>query len=309
MENFWIVARQVWILFTLIGVGAVCRRIKMVDEASSRCMTNILLYIVTPCLIVDAFQRPFEPALLGQLGIAFGIAFLVHVAVITLAHLAVRRGDIRRTSVLKTAIVFSNAGFMGIPLEQALFGEKGVFFGIVYVAMFNLFIWSWGLHTTRGVQERTHMRTLIFNPGTIGLGLGLLFFLLSVRLPDIVAQPVSMMAALNTPLAMLLIGYFLAGANPVRVLVDPGALAVGVMRLLVAPLLLIAALYPFRAHLDREMMLALVTASSAPVAAMVAMFAAKFGRDVELGVALVCGSTLASLVTMPAAVAFAMAVL
>jgi predicted permease len=81
------------------------------------------------------------------------------------------------------------------------------------------------------------------------------------------------------------------------------------VRLVVFPLLLVAALYPFRSSLSRDMMLALVTAASAPVAAMVAMFAARYGRDVELGVGLVSGTTLASVITMPAVVAVAMALL
>lgn len=309
MENFWIVARQVWILFALIGVGVLCRRTKMIDEPASRGLVNLLLYAVTPCLIIDVFQRPFDAALFGQLAVAFVIAFLAHAAAIMLAYLTVRPGATSRTGVLKLATVFSNAGFMGIPLEQAVLGDKGVFFGIVYVAVFNLIMWSWGVRTMRGGGCAPVGRAMFINPGTVGLAVGLPLFLFSVRLPEIVATPVSMLAGLNTPLAMLLIGYHLAGARLKETLRLPAAYTAGTVRLLLYPLLLTGALYPLRAHLDREMMLSLVTAASAPVAAMVAMFAAKYGRDVELGVGLVSGTTLASLLTMPAVIAFAMAAL
>ena len=72
---------------------------------------------------------------------------------------------------------------------------------------------------------------------------------------------------------------------------------------------MVALLFPLRAHFPREMMLALVTAASAPVAAMVSMFASKFERDVDLSVGLVSGTTLLSIFTMPPVIALAMEVL
>ena len=82
-----------------------------------------------------------------------------------------------------------------------------------------------------------------------------------------------------------------------------------VVRLVICPLLVIAALYPFRQALDRNMMLAMAVAASAPVAAMVSMFAAKFRRDVDVSVAVVSGTTLLSILTMPVVIALAMTVL
>ena len=108
---------------------------------------------------------------------------------------------------------------------------------------------------------------------------------------------------------MLVIGFYLAGADFRRVIRLPAAYFASAVRLLVFPLAMVAALYPLRAHFPREMMLALVVAASAPVAAMVSMFASKFGRDVDLSVGLVSGTTLLSILTMPPVIAFAMSVL
>jgi len=89
----------------------------------------------------------------------------------------------------------------------------------------------------------------------------------------------------------------------------PSAYLAAAVRLIVYPLAMVALLFPLRAHFPREMMLALVTAASAPVAAMVSMFASKFERDVDLSVGLVSGTTLLSILTMPPVIAFAMEVL
>lgn len=311
MESFFAVARQVAALFVLMGFGALLRRAKLVGDAAVDGFVNVLILVVTPCLIVDVFQRPFETSALESLGMAIAVAVAGHVAAIGVSLLLVRHRDedVRRTLLL--AAVFSNAGFMGIPLEQALLGDKGVFFGAAYVIVFNLFMWSWGLKVMKkdGEGRGGEVWKMVLNPGTVGIALGLPLFLLSLRLPSFLAVPVHHIANLNTPLAMIVIGYGLVGAKLGRVVRNPAVYVASFIRLVGYPLLVVAALCPFRDHLDRDMMLAVVVSSSAPVAAMVSMFAAKFRRDVDTGVAVVSGTTLLSVLTMPVVVAVAMEVL
>jgi len=317
MQNLATVAAQVGVLFALMAVGAVCRRVRLVDETSAKGMVNILLFVVTPCLIVDSFQRPFDPSMMHGFFWAFAIASFAHVAVILFARLF-SRGDDRSRPVLRLSMAFSNAGFMGIPLEQAILGAEGVFYGIVYVVVFNFFMWSWGLYEMKSKAERgkskvgfraIDLRPMVVNPGTVGIAIGLPLFFASVSLPSIVKAPVGLLAGLNTPLAMLVIGFYLAGADFRRVVRMPSAYLAAAVRLVAYPLAMVALLFPLRAHFPREMMLALVTAASAPVAAMVSMFASKFDLDVDLSVGLVSGTTLLSIITMPPVIAFAMAVL
>ena len=317
MQNLLTVAAQVCVLFALMAVGALCRRLRLVDAAAVKGMVDVLLHVVTPCLIVDAFQRPFDPSMKRGFAWAALVAFLVHSAAILAARLC-PFGDAGSRPVLRLAMVFSNAGFMGIPLEQAILGAEGVFYGIVYVVTFNVFIWSWGLCEMRGAGEPSRLcpsgrrmgwadiRPMVLNPGTVGIGVGLPLFLFSAELPSVVRAPVNMLAALNTPLAMLVIGFYLAGADFRRVVRTPSAYFAAAVRLAGCPLAALGALYLLRARLPREMMLAMVVASSAPVAAMVSMFASKFGRDVDLSVGLVSGTTLLSVLTMPPVIAFAM---
>ena len=318
MENLVTVARQVAILFVLMGFGAGMRKAGFFRENAIDGIVNILILVVTPCLIVDVFQRPYDPGQLRSLGIAFALAVLVHLALIALARLVVRHRseDVRRPLLL--AAVFSNAGFMGVPLEQAVLGDDGVFYGVVYVVVFNLFMWSWGLRTMcgegngeqgTGNRERGNRGKMIVNPGTVGIALGAPLFFLSVKLPAVIAVPVHHMANLNTPLAMIVIGYALAGAEFGKVLRTGAVYVAAAVRLVICPLLVIAALYPFHRSLDRNMMLALVIAASAPVAAMVSMFATKFRRDVDTAVSVVSGTTLLSILTMPVVIALAMSVL
>lgn len=306
IDNFLIVAQQVAVLFVLMGFGAVMRKAGFFKENAIDGIVNILLLVVTPCLIIDVFQRPFDPAKLKGLGCAFVLAVLIHVVLIVFSRFVVRHRNENVRRPLRLAAVFSNAGFMGIPLEQAILGDAGVFYGVVYIVVFNLFMWSWGLKTMSGGMNRLKMWV---NPGTVGLVLGAPFFFLSMKLPTVIGIPLHHMANLNTPLAMIVIGYALAGAEFGKVLRTGSVYVATLVRLVICPLLVIAALYPFRHALDRNMMLAMTVAASAPVAAMVSMFASKFNRDVDVSVAVVSGTTLLSILTMPVVIAFAMGIL
>ena len=308
MQNLLVVASQVGVLFALMGIGALCRRFRLLDGTAVKGIVNVLILIVTPCLIIDVFQRPFDPSMMHGFAWAVLLAFLVHAVLVAVAHLLPCRADDSRP-VLRLAVVFSNAGFMGIPLEQAIIGAEGVFYGAVYIVMFNVFIWSWGLHEMSGKGGLSSARQMMVNPGTVGIAVGLPLFLLSASLPAAIRTPVSMLAGLNTPLAMLVIGFHLAGADYRRVMHTPVAYIAALVRLVAFPLAMIAVLYPFRGCLPREMTLALVIAGSAPVAAMVTMFAAKFGRDVDLSAGLVSGTTLMSMLTMPPLIALALELL
>lgn len=306
MENFLTVAAQTAVLFALMGVGAVCRRTKLVGDEAARGMVNVLLLIVTPALIIDVFQRPYDPGMIRALATALAVVLALHFAMIAASLAVIRHRSESTRVVLQVAAVFSNAGFMGIPLEQAILGERGVFFGVMYVVVFNLLMWSWGLMV---MGARADWRMMLVNPGTVGLAAGLPLFFFSLELPEVLSVPVGMLADLNTPLAMIVTGYYLAGARLGRVLTEPAAYVSGAFRLIVCPLAVIAALLPFSGSLDRDMMLAVVIPASAPSAAMVTMFAAKFGRDVDMAVGSVSVTTLLSMLTMPSLIAFAMALM
>ena len=324
MDNFFTVAGQVAILFALMGVGAALRKAKLLTDGAIEGMVNLLILVVTPCLIVDVFQRPFSPEMLSGLGLAFLIALLGHVAVILIAYLAVRHRDENVCRPMRLAAVFSNAGFMGLPLEQAILGDTGVFYGVVYVVVFNLVMWSWGYGVMKNEKGKVKseadcgtrdFRSSFFNihsvvnPGTVGIAFGLPLFFCSAKLPAIVGTPVHLIAGLNTPLAMMVIGFCLVSAKLGKVARMPVVYVATAIRLVAYPLLVIAAMYPFRHRLDHTMMVAITVSASAPVAAMVSMFATKFGRDVDTSVAVVSGSTLLSILTMPPVVALAMSVL
>ena len=302
-ENFILIAQQVLVLFILIAVGFACGKTGMITEHASKKMTDIVLYVVTPCVIVNAFQRDFSFELLGQMLLAAGIAAVILTLSIVLVKLVFHNKDIARRKVLQFAVVFSNCGFMSLPLQNALLGEDGLFFGSIFVAVFNVFCWTYGLLDMSGDKKQLSAKKLALNPGIIGVVVGTILFVCSLRLPVVLAEPVKHLANLNTPLPMLIIGFYLSNAKLKKAFTDGGAYLAMALRLAVIPVAVLFAMAPF--GLNRNMVIAFVIACSAPTAATTTMFAAKFSRDVELSVSVVAASTLLSIVTMPLAVSLA----
>ena len=309
LDNLLLVSKQVGVLFVLMTVGCLCNRCRLLNAVAIKGVTGLLMLIVTPCVIIHSFiQQTFSPSLLGDLGWALAVAVFAHVIGSAIALICLHDRDARREGVLRFAAIFSNAGFMGLPLEYAILGADGVFFGAMYVVVFNLVCWTWGVAVMcRGAA--TNLRSILVNPGTVGVALGLPFFLFSVTPPEVVGRPIQMLADLNTPLAMIMVGWYLAEADLRPVLCRGAVYGVAALRLLVVPLAVIGALVGLRAcvpTLNPVMAVAIVTAASAPVAALTTVIAVRFDRDVTTATGLVSGTTLLSILTMPPIVGFAL---
>lgn len=303
LQNFLTVGQQVLIIFILIAVGFICGKTKLIKEEGAACLTNIVLYAVTPCLMIEAFQRDFDASMLTNLLITAAAAVGVHLLSILIAALCIHDKDKSRRTVLRFSVVFSNCGFMCLPLEQALLGDDGVFYGGVFVAVFNIVLWSYGLVMMSGDKKQLSIKRLALNPGIMGVLIGLVFFVFSIRLPEIIMSPISFLADLNTPLPMLVIGYYLYKSNLIDAVKDVKSYIAIALRLIVIPILSLAILY--LCGMRGTLLLSTVIAASAPVAASTTMFATKFNKDVAASVNLVSLSTIFSILTMSLIVGFA----
>lgn len=303
IDNFLMIAQHVLVLFILIGVGFICGKKGVLNDSSSKKLTDIVLYVVTPCVMISAFSREFSVELLGNILITACCAGAIMGVTILMCMLIFRDKDISRRKVLSFSAIFSNCGFMSLPLQRAVLGEDGWFYGSIFVAVFNIIVWTYGLVMMSGDKKQLSIKKLVFNPGIVGVVIALIIFVLKIKLPIIILEPVEYLSSLNTPLPMLIIGFYLSQANFKKAFTDAGAYISMAIRLIIVPLLSALVLSLF--DIDPAIMVACVIASSAPTAATTTMFSAKFNRDVELSVSIVASTTLLSIVTMPLVVAFA----
>lgn len=290
------VARQVAVLFLLIAAGFALSKYKLVDERGADQFVNLLFYAVTPAVILYSFQSvDFSPETSLSLLIMAGGALLAHLAGVLVAFLVFFKRKGAGGALYRTSVIFSNCGFMSLPLADALLGAKGVFLVSVYVAVNNLIIWTVGVKMFS--PGRISVKKALFNPGVVGILLGLPLFLLRIHLPDTILSAVGHLSNLNTPVAMLIIGFYLANAS-LKFEKGDGAMWIAVAcRLCAVPSICLLLFWIF--GIPGDILTALMIPASAPVAAIVMMFTSKFDGDTHTASRIVPISTLVSIFTMP----------
>ena len=300
LQDFLTVATQVLMLFLLIGVGVLCAKTKLLSDGAVKALANLVLYIATPCVIVKSCIREFDPTMLWGFLTVVAVAAVTHGGLVLLAKVVFRDSEEDRRRVFRVATVFSNAGYMAIPLQQAILGDLGVFYCAAYVIVFNVFLWTYGLAEMSG-ERKLSLRQLALNPGVIGVVVGILLFVLPIPVPTMLADGIGHLAALNTPVPMLIVGYYLAQTDLLAALKDGRGWLCIVLRVLVTPLVALGGLLlcGVRGDLLTSCMICIAT----PVATACTMFATRFDRNPRLSVNLVSLSTIVSVVTLPLMVA------
>lgn len=304
LDSFLTVGQQVVYLFVIVLVGYVLGRVKLMNDAVSLGMSNLVLFVVNPAVTIFSFQRPREAEGFRNFCLVIVLAAAIHLVSIAIAHLCIRDADADRRSIYRFSVVMSNCGFMGYPLEEAMLGPIGIFYGSAYSAVFSLVIWTYGLRLISGAKGRISLRALVLNPGIIGLTIALSLYLSQIRLPGLVLTPLSYLSALNTPVPMLIVGYQLSKVDFRAVFRSGSFWLATALRLLVVPAAALA--LGLAAGLERGVLTVLVIAASTPPAAMLSMMANKYSREKALPAAVVAAETVLSVLTMPVIVGLAM---
>lgn len=278
-------------MFLILLVGVLAIRTKTVSPGLTQGLSSLLLNIVMPCMILMSYQVEFDFLLLQGLALTAGLSALSFGAAIAVARLAVREGP--DSAVEKLAIGYSNCGFIGIPLANAVLGSQGVLYITAYIL-----IWSHGVLLMKGSAGtlRETVRNLI-QPSLVAILVSLVLFLANVRLPAVLANPLDMLGDMNTPLAMLISGMNLAGSDLWGSLRRPRPYQIAALKLLVIPLLTALILRLF--HPDPLISMTIVLATACPTGAMGTMFAVQYHKNSAYASELFTISTVLSLVTIP----------
>ena len=214
MELAQITAGQVVMLFLLMGTGIAAVKTGVLKPEGKQTLSNLLVYLVVPAMIVNSYRMEFSMEILHNLLAAFGMSLLALLigTGITLA-LTARRKD-SRTPIFRFACIFSNAAYMGFPLISALFGSEGLLYASAYVTVFNILLWTMGYGFVSGSSDpKEVLRSLLHTPVLYAMVIGLCIYLLQIPVPQLIAQPLELMANMTTPLSMVITGMLLAAGD------------------------------------------------------------------------------------------------
>lgn len=289
-----ILLKQIIIMFLLIAVGYLLCRKKMITLSGSGEIGKILLNVVIPVVIINSFwtQRTAEKT--QALVFSAVVSLVVMMVAAVMASLIYGKKD----GIACFSDAFSNAGFIGIPLVQAVVGADAVFYISVMIVLINFLQWTYGVYVITGDSSVMKPSSVIHNPIVIAVLIGIIIYFLNVPRFSMADTLISNITCINTPLAMFNSGVYLAQSSMIKMVQSRKAWMVSITRLLIIPIVtaFVLKVIPFG---TQEMKVAIMLAAACPVGSNVAIFAQQHKKDYRSAVEQVCLSTLLCLLTIP----------
>lgn len=300
---FLILSKQILKMLLLILVGFLCYRKKLIDTQGNRALSNLLLMVVNPCVIVDAFQTEFSAHLLNGLLWSLLLAFFTHIIGILAGKLLFPARQNPDYTVEQFCCMYSNCGFMGIPLISGILGSEGVLYITAYVVVFNLFCWTHGLLLMNGHASVKELKKVLVSPVILAIFAGLFLFMTRIQLPVVLSDSIGYLADMNTPLGMLIAGIALAESDLMTALKNRRLYLVASVKLLLIPGIM-AVLLAF-VPLNYNVLCTILVASACPAATTGTMFALRYHANYKHASEIFAFTTVACLITIPVIVSIA----
>lgn len=300
---FYATINQVLVLFFTMMIGFGAKKLKYVDNQLNKGLSNLVLQVALPAMIIKSMQFPFSHDLLLDSLKVIGISLLVYSIAIGFSFIYPKIIKVEGTKkdVYQFVLIFSNVAFIGYPIINAIYGDIGVFYTALYNIPFNFILLTVGVYvicrSSSVEREKADFKKILLHPGIIAVFLGFGFFLLSIQLPSAIYETLDIVGSTTTPLSMLIIGSFLADIPFKEVLQEEKILLLAFARLLILPIIAWGVLYIIGL---RGLLLGIpVVLTGMPAAANTAVFATLYDSDQYLASKSVFITTLLSLITIP----------
>lgn len=289
-------------IFILILPGLLFRKKDIITDEQNSGLSSIVVNLTWPCLVIDAMQIPFDSQVMTD-SARITVVTLIIFAVLAVASIPlVKMLRVSRTKqyLIMFMFLFGNTGFIGLPVIKALYGSDALFYAAIVEVINDILLFTVGImliQLSAGAKLRMDPKQII-SPGLIGVFIGLILFLLNIRLPDVIAQPIAMVGDATTPLTMFVIGGQLAALKFKDVVGDWKVYGVIFMRLLVIPLI---ALGIVRLCMGEFTLLekVIVISFAMPAAAASAIFSKQYKGEESFATKSVLMTTVCSILTIP----------
>lgn len=309
MELSLICVKQIAVMFILVSLGFLCGKKGLINKETNSKLSNFVLEVVNPILIFMSYQQDFNIELLFGLGLSVLLGFISYGIMILLLAFLYRKNKTDEGRVEQFAAVYSNCAFMGIPLINGLFGAEGVFYLTGYVTVFNIMVWTHGVISFGGKEQKTSLKKVLTSPAIIATMLGLVTFLIRPVLSEIsfptfvnaavgvVLSAADYVGGMNTPLAMLCAGVTISQTVIGEHIRNMGVYRAAFLRLIVCPVLfwLIFRWFP----IPHMVFMVVMAAAGCPAAATGTMFAIRYKKCPEMAAVIFAVTTLLSAATLP----------
>ncbi|MBQ8966748.1 MAG: AEC family transporter [Ruminococcus sp.] len=283
-------------MFIILVIGLGCSMKGVITKEGNKQLSAVELHIINPLLIFMSYQSDYSSKLLHGLLWSFLLAAVSFGVTIGLSTLMISKKRPEH-SLERFSAVYSNCGFVGIPLIRGIYGDEGVLYLTAYITLFNVLVWTHGLMTMKESRDMKSFLKALRSPSVVAVGIGLVFYLLQIRLPELLYTPLKYVSDMNTPLAMLIAGSAAAQTDIRKAFKNKGLYLVSAMKLLIMPLSALAVMALIPAPTMVRMVV--LIAAACPVATTGTMFAIQYDKNPERCSEFFAVTTLLSGLTLP----------
>lgn len=281
---------MVIVLFIIMLIGVLLGKMKVINSESRSTISFLIINVSMPMLIVSSSNLEFNEQTKNESMWLIIMSVAAFFFSILLAQLIFKK------AVPRCATVFSNAGYMGLPVLNSILGSKGLFLGAIFQMVFHLFTWTYGISLfTKSNKFKDSLKKMI-NPSLIAVAIAIVLMFTGWKMPDTIQTVLKMMGELTTPLSMLLIGATLAQVSLKEVIKLKQIYVVTALRLLIIPaFVLLFLLFP---SIPKISVYVVFVINAMPSAAITGILAMKYNNDEKLASSIVAFSTLISIITL-----------
>ncbi len=322
MYGLDVLVQKVFLMTVLVIMGFIMKKANKLDAKMAKGFGDTVIYLTQPAMIIYSFlEVDFNSRTLITSLCVLIFAIIFHLIYFIIAFTLYKKAPEKQRTILRFATVFTNAGFMGIPLISELISPEAAVYATFYVVAFNIFNWSFGCYLFTNDKSYISIKKMLINPATIPTFIGLVLYLIAglCTMPAVLTPIINnflvpvvkndvlfLLKSTVMPLSMMMIGIRLAEADFKQMFKDKYLPLFIIIRLILIPLgvLTIMKLISISGILPSDIIIpaatVLIISASTPAAAMANIFAERYNGDAVYASKLVSVTTLLSMVTMPA---------
>lgn len=294
MEGLWNLQLM---MFLMMGIGVFVRKKHIISVEGKHVLTDLVVELILPCNIISAFFIPMDKSILAAGLQILIISILIQVFCTLLGTVAYRRFPRKKRMVLQYATVCSNAGFLGNPVAEGLYGSLGLLYASIYLIPQRVVMWSAGVsYFTESPGKKEVIKKVLTHPCIIAVEIGIFLMVTQVRLPGFLSAGIENIGNCTTAMTMILLGTILADADVKRI-INKTTVFYSMIRLILIPTAVLAGCY--LAGVDAVAAGVSVTLAAMPAGSTTAILAMKYKGDEVFATQCVVLTTLLSIAAIP----------
>ncbi len=281
-------------IFTLIGF--LCSKLALINKEQRKGLNNLIIYIILPANIVNSFFIKLTPTLLISCISILFVSIGIQIFCLFISSILYIKMSKQKRCILEYATICSNAGFLGNPLVDSIYGSQGLLYASIYLIPQRIIMWSAGISRFTSTTSKEVLKKVLTHPCIIAVEIGMLIMILQFQFPVCVELSIKSLSSCITPLSMFVIGGILADTD-YRSFFDKTTILFTILRLILIPFVVFICCYFLQ--LDSLVICVATILSGMPAGTTTALLASQYNGDEEFAAKCIFTSTIFSLLTIP----------